>query len=73
MEPITISAIVIASASFLSIVAKFIHSMRNDIKSCFGFQFRTPTNSQNNIKTEDINIDILYPNQIVNNIRAIQV
>ncbi len=45
MEQLTLSAVVLASASIIGLIAKLIHSMRNDIRSCFCITFRTPTNS----------------------------
>ncbi len=74
MEPIVISAIVLGATSLLSVIAKFIHSIRHDIKSCFGIiQFRTPENSnRNSPRQERIESDVIFPTETMRNTRRVE-
>lgn len=55
-DPITITAIVAGVTALSGVIIKLVHSMRNDIKSCFGVQFRTPKrgNTPNSTTPEQV-------------------
>lgn len=63
LDPATLSAIVLSSTAVLGILAKFIHSLRNDIKSCFCITFRSPSNSvvSSSPKNKDIELSVIPP------------
>lgn len=68
METATLSAIILATVSIAGVIAKLIHSSRNDIKQCFCITFRTPVQSPHTeqITTIRPTIDTIVP---LNNIQ----
>jgi hypothetical protein len=58
---LTIGALTVGLTAIVGILIKLIHSMRSDIKSCCGVQFRTPDHSESfemtNIPQLDVNTD----------------
>ena len=43
---IELSSLIIGSTALLGVLAKFLHSMRYDIRKCWCIEFRSPTNSR---------------------------
>lgn len=63
MDTATISALVLGSTAVLGVLAKFLHSLRGDIKSCFCITFRSPSNSvvSSSPKNKDIELSVIPP------------
>lgn len=84
MDPISISAIVVASTALVGVAGKLLHTLRHNIKSCWGINFRSRSNSPESKKNTDnqrgvdiraiendarVDIDLVFPQQ--KTIRAI--
>ena len=46
LNNIELSSIILASTAILGLIAKFVHSLRGEIRECWGVKFRTPPPSR---------------------------
>lgn len=80
-ETIVITSIVVASTALVGVIGKLLHTMRHNIKNCWGIQFRSRSSSPDQerhrndneinmrqIEHDAMTSDIIFPS----NVRSMQ-